>query len=229
MKLSEFRELTENMSGDTILTCSTPQLFDNNNNMVMYCTVDQDSKHCALVCKGEMDVSSALEARFEAAVENQEDELDFFTELLESGYTLADLRYSDDRYLYAKQFMEDHGLLDEDTSMTWDKMAEKYPGFPDDFSREDLTEVQETEFVDDCFSCYENEGFAKKFWTPFTDCADKIGQTFKVYSRCTTVNNDLCTLPMWKIKLEDGSSIDAHPEEIIPKEMRKNGCRLANI
>lgn len=170
-----------------------------------------------------------LEARFQAAVENQIDELDFFMTFLEDGFTLEDLQYSEERYLYAKQFMEDHGLLDEDDSMTWDQMPAKWAGFPDDFDRAALSEIQETEFVDDCFSCYENEGFAKAFWTPYSDYQGRIGQGFKVLSRCTTVNNDLCTLPAWKIELEDGTVLDANPEEIIPSEMRQNGCRLENI
>ena len=61
-------------------------------------------------------VKSDLESRFQYAVDNQLDELDFVLDLLEIGYTLDDFRYSDDRYLWMKEFMEEHGLLDEEVS-----------------------------------------------------------------------------------------------------------------
>lgn len=108
--------------------------------------------------------------------------------------------------------------------MTWKELNEKYPE-----SRDIMTEEREKEFINDCFSCYENEGFAKKFWSPFGDYKDREGQSFEVVERCTTKNCDLSALPMWNIKFEDGTVIGAYPEEIIPSEMKENGCTLEGI
>lgn len=58
------------------------------------------------------DLGEELEARFTHAAEVQLDELDFFTDLLEIGYTLEDIKnYIPDRYEYSKNFMEEHGLV----------------------------------------------------------------------------------------------------------------------
>lgn len=58
------------------------------------------------------DLSSELDARFEAAAEEQWDELDFFMDLLETGFTLADInKYCPEKYEYSKKFMEEHGLI----------------------------------------------------------------------------------------------------------------------
>lgn len=108
--------------------------------------------------------------------------------------------------------------------MTWEEMKVKYPEY-----REDMTLEREKEFVDDCFLCYENEGFAKRFWSPYGAYEDREGQSFEVVGRCTTENQDLCTLPMWNIKFKDGTVIGAYPEEIIPREMEDNGCALDGI
>lgn len=109
-------------------------------------------------------------------------------------------------------------------SLTWEDMKEKYPE-----QRDEMSEEREKSFVEDCFSCYEQGGFAKKFWTPFSDYANRISQKFKVVGCCTTESQDLCTLPMWLIQFKDGKIIGAYPEEIIPFEMRANGCKLKHI
>lgn len=108
--------------------------------------------------------------------------------------------------------------------MTWEEMKVKYPE-----DRSDMSEEREKEFVEDCFSCYESEGFAKKFWTPFESHRKRKGQTFEVVRRLTEEDCDLCILPMWNIKFEDGIVTGAYPEEIIPREMRANGCPWTNI
>lgn len=105
--------------------------------------------------------------------------------------------------------------------MTWKEMDEKYPE-----SREDMREEREQSFVDDCFSCYEQEGFSDTFWSPYDDHKDRTGQNFEVVGRCTTEECDLCALPMWHIRFTDGVVISAHPEEIIPSEMKNNGYVL---
>ena len=105
--------------------------------------------------------------------------------------------------------------------MTWDEMKTKYPEY-----RNQMSEEREKDFVADCFECYEKEGFSKKFWSPFGDYKDRIGQKFVVVGRCTTKNSDLSALPMWNIKFADGVIIGAYPEEIIVREMKENGCPL---
>jgi len=109
-------------------------------------------------------------------------------------------------------------------SITWDEMKIKYPEY-----REEMSQERETKFVNDCFGCYEQEGFAKKFWSQGGDYKDKFGQEFKVLGRCTTKDVELCCLPMWNIEFQDGSIIAAYPDEIIPSEMEANGCMLNGI
>lgn len=104
---------------------------------------------------------------------------------------------------------------------TWEELKIKYPE-----DREDMSRKREKAYVEDCFACYENEGFAKKFWTPYEETREKIGQKFEVVERCTTKEADLCTLPMWRIRFEDGTMTDACPEEIITSEIVKNGGTL---
>lgn len=108
--------------------------------------------------------------------------------------------------------------------MTWEDMKIKYPE-----DRENMSEEREKEFINDCFTCYDNEEFARKFWSPFGDYKDREGQGFEVVGRCTEEDAHISALPMWNIKFEDGTIIGAYPEEIIPREMRDNGCTLDGI
>lgn len=58
------------------------------------------------------DLSSELEARFEKAANELMDELDFFMDLLDTGFTLYDIeKYLPKKYKYSKNFMENHGLI----------------------------------------------------------------------------------------------------------------------
>ena len=102
--------------------------------------------------------------------------------------------------------------------MTWEELNEKYPD-----TRDKMDKKRETEFVNDCFECYEQEGFSEKFWSPFDDYKDQLGKNFEVIERCSTKNSDLSSLPMWKIRFADGTVIGAYPEEIILTEMIANG------
>lgn len=54
--------------------------------------------------------------------------------------------------------------------MTWADMQIKYPE-----GRENMAVGREQEFINDCFSRYEAEGFAKKFWSPFEKHKDRVG------------------------------------------------------
>lgn len=113
--------------------------------------------------------------------------------------------------------------------MTWEEIKIKYPEY-----REDMSEEIEKEFVSDCFDAYEKEGFTKKFWSQGGDYKSLHGKSFEVIGRVPIYdgkNNgaDLECLPMWFIKFEDGFEMAAYPDEIIPSEMRDNGCSLCGI
>lgn len=98
--------------------------------------------------------------------------------------------------------------------------------------REEMSREQEISFVNECFDKYEKEGFSKVFISPF-DLGGKVnrqGTPFKVLCRVrplTETDNgdetaDLETLPLWKIQFEDGETMGAYPEEIIPSEIKEN-------
>lgn len=62
--------------------------------------------------KGDFDLSAELSARFEDAAERQLDELDFFINLLDDGYTLEDIKENlPERYEYSRNFCSEHGLI----------------------------------------------------------------------------------------------------------------------
>ena len=103
--------------------------------------------------------------------------------------------------------------------MTWQDMKTKYPEY-----REEMSRDREAEFVKDCFDTYEaTEKLADTFWTPFDSYKDKIGETFKILRRVDDTDCDLCALPQWHIQFEDGTEIDAYPEEIFEREQIDNG------
>lgn len=57
-------------------------------------------------------MSTMLDQMFKNAAENQEDELDFFIDLMEAGITLEDIKeFLPEQYEYSKNYMEDHGLI----------------------------------------------------------------------------------------------------------------------
>ena len=59
-----------------------------------------------------LSTGNQLKEKFERASKEELDELDFFIELIEEGFTLDDIKnYLPDRYEYAKSFMEEHGLI----------------------------------------------------------------------------------------------------------------------
>lgn len=110
-------------------------------------------------------------------------------------------------------------------SLTWEDMRKKYPEY-----RDEMTEDRERAFVEDCFACYEGEGFAKKFWSQDDSLKEYVGKPFTVVGRVPEYDDqhtdgvDLECLPMWKIHFEDGKEIDAYPDEIIPSKMRDSDC-----
>lgn len=62
--------------------------------------------------KDDNDLRSELSVRFDSAQDEQVNELDFFMDLFESGFTLDDIRENlPERYEYSKNFCEEHGLM----------------------------------------------------------------------------------------------------------------------
>ena len=95
-------------------------------------------------------------------------------------------------------------------------------------TRNDLNCEEERAFVKDCFDTYEYIGFAKTFGFPYAENANLIGKKFTVLSRVKELLEDkdgvdLECLPMWNIRLEDGTEMPAYPEEICLAERKSKG------
>ena len=109
------------------------------------------------------------------------------------------------------------------------KELHKVYGFDNPYTtRDDLTENEERNFVNDCFELYEHIGFAKTFGTPYTGEKKYLGMKFTVLGRVKEITEDkensadLECLPMWHILFENGDKMAAYPEEICLYE-RKDG------
>ena len=106
---------------------------------------------------------------------------------------------------------------------TWDEFNEKYDKY--DY-RENMSKEREREYVNDLFSVYENEGFNKVFWSPYSNEGEEkyYGKTFKVLGRCPETRNNLSLLPLWDIEFEDGKQLTVEPCEIFTEAMKDKGC-----
>ena len=110
---------------------------------------------------------------------------------------------------------------------TWADKPILFPEFDSSdevFTREDMDEDREEEWVAFCFDAYEADGFKETFGTPYYDKGEYDGMKFTVLGRVPNIKNDfengadLECLPMWHIKLENGLEMDAYPEEICLSE-----------
>lgn len=74
-----------------------------------------DDKIVWIESEEDVDMETELEARYENAIEEQMDELDFYMDLLEIGITVDMVReYMDDEHAdHMKKFCEEHGLIQE--------------------------------------------------------------------------------------------------------------------
>ena len=111
--------------------------------------------------------------------------------------------------------------------MTWGQFELKYKGAP---CRDEMTEEQEREYVEDLFVAYEQENnFSKVFWSQGGDYPQYIGKPFTLAGRVPVYENaskkgvDLECLPMWYIRFEDGFQMEAYPDEIVLSVMKDNG------
>lgn len=127
--------------------------------------------------------------------------------------------------LFGLEEKTDRGEENNEIDKAWEALYIKYP-----MDRDLMSPETEKSFVEECFDLYEKEGFAKKFWSPYGDYKERVGQSFEVVERCKNGENcDIGSMPMWNIRFEDGAVIGAYPEEIIPRDMRENGCLLEGI
>ena len=109
---------------------------------------------------------------------------------------------------------------------TWFDKPILFPEFNDGcFTREEMTEEREKEWVEFCYDAYESDGFTPTFRTPYDDQLRHYkGMKFEVIGRVPNIKDDfengedLECLPMWKIKFENGEIMDAYPEEICLSE-----------
>lgn len=101
------------------------------NNLLFVVTYIGNDKIVVLEDKSDCDLSSELNDRFQYASANLLDELDFFTELFETGFTIDDLRehLDKDKFEYVKNFTEEHGLIDDDS------LQESFSGTPEEVAR----------------------------------------------------------------------------------------------
>ena len=102
----------------------------------------------------------------------------------------------------------------------WENLYKKYGLYNSNKTRNDLTEDEERNFVNDCFDLYEHIGFTDTFGTPYTDEQKYVGMKFSVLDRVKDISQDqengadLECLPMWNIQFENGDQMAAYPEEI---------------
>lgn len=110
---------------------------------------------------------------------------------------------------------------------TWADKPILFPEFDNSdevFTREDMDEDREEEWVAFCFDAYEADGFKETFGTPYYENREYDGMKFTVLGRVPNIEDDfengadLECLPMWRIKLENGLEMDAYPDEICLSE-----------
>jgi len=78
-------------------------------------------------------------------------------------------------------------------------------------------------YVEDAFDTYEGIGLAETFESPYEDNSRYNGMKFEVIRRMSYAEDavDITVLPKWLVRVEDGTEIEAYPEEICLAE-RKN-------
>lgn len=126
-----------------------------------------------------------------------------------------------------------NGRVKEKMQKEFEKLYKRYglsnPSEPLDNlaqNRAGLSEDEERNFVDDCFDMYERIGFAETFKSIYKKDSELTGMKFSIIGRVKEdVNRDegmeLAFLPMWNIKLENGDTTFAFPEEICLVERMK--------
>lgn len=91
--------------------------------------------------------------------------------------------------------------------------------------RSKMSFEEELSYIEDCFDTHEALGFRDTFESSYAEGDYYNGMKFTVDGRCQYVDGDiedLSSLPRWHITLEDGTKIDAYPEDIcLAKNLQK--------
>lgn len=82
------------------------------NNALFIVSYVGDESTVVIEDKSDNDLRSELYARFERVENGEITELEYFTDLVETGFTLEDIEQNTpEKYEYSKLFMESHGLI----------------------------------------------------------------------------------------------------------------------
>ena len=95
--------------------------------------------------------------------------------------------------------------------MTWKEFHNKYPNGKCGLSKE-----KKEEYMEDCFTVYEDKGFSDSFNLPFGDLKNRNGSEFIVTRRCEPAKDQIDddAMPAWEIMFADGFTMIAFPDEI---------------
>lgn len=84
----------------------------NGNNALFILSYVKNESTVVIEDKDDNDLRAELSAHFDHAAEEQMDELDFFIDLLDTGFTLEDIRENlPEQYEYSERFCREHGLI----------------------------------------------------------------------------------------------------------------------
>lgn len=74
---------------------------------------EDDDENVVLETESDVDMTEEISARFSYAIENGEDELDVYYDMLKQGITpkMVENYYSKDAATHMREFCESHGLL----------------------------------------------------------------------------------------------------------------------
>ena len=106
MKVKRLIEKLQKMNQDAEV-----KIFDGYNVLFVSSRADDDTI-VVLEDKTSNDLRSELSARYENAIDYYGDELSFYSDLLDDGFTLEDIKENlPEEYEHTKQFIEEHGLI----------------------------------------------------------------------------------------------------------------------
>lgn len=110
---------------------------------------------------------------------------------------------------------------------SFDELHKAYGMFETNKTREDMSEEEESRFIEDCFNLYEYIGFSDTYESSYEEYEHLNGKHFTVLGRLTEIC-DSCVLPMWKIRIVSGDDEEAvieefgaYPEEICRAEHKE--------
>lgn len=81
--------------------------------LLLVIAYENDDENVVLETESDVDMAEEISARFSYAIENGEDELDVYYDMLKQGITpeMVENYYSEDAATHMREFCESHGLL----------------------------------------------------------------------------------------------------------------------